>query len=201
MLKIQTHRSGKSGPENGERNEGQGRRRQITIGESASEYSGGQLRRNDAGDQDCETDIPEPVQYEDRPERFRAFPFAYRQMYCAAKTPHARKPKATVMPQIRRIGLMRSFLRIACKSLYISRRGESRSQLMIESASETRANIARYVEEPGVCLATSSPEAPHGGGLHSCTAPRGNQLAHQPPRRALWRFHSPVAVNSIICGV
>src|SRR6202158_3556195 len=71
-------RFGQSGPESGERDEGQGRGCQITIGESASEYSGGQLRRNDTGDQDCETDVPEPVQHEDRPECFCAYPFAYR---------------------------------------------------------------------------------------------------------------------------
>jgi|SRR6266851_8253539 len=71
-------RFGQSGPESGERNERQGRCCQITIGEFASEYSGGQLGRNDAGDQDRETDVPEPVQHEDRPECFCAFPLAYR---------------------------------------------------------------------------------------------------------------------------
>ncbi len=43
--------------------------------------------------------------------------FARGQMYCAAKTPHARKPKATVMPQIRGIGMMRSFVRLVCKKV------------------------------------------------------------------------------------
>src|SRR5437660_1049820 len=66
------------GPESGERDEDQGCGGQITIGESASEYSGGQFWRNDAGDQDCKTDIPESVQHEDRSECFGAFPFAYR---------------------------------------------------------------------------------------------------------------------------
>src|SRR5438552_1839307 len=72
------HRPRQSGPESGERDEGQGRGRQITIGESTSESGGGQFRRNNAGDQDCETDIPESMQHEDRSERFCAFPLACR---------------------------------------------------------------------------------------------------------------------------
>jgi hypothetical protein len=83
-------KSGKTGPESGERDEGQGRGRPITIRESASERSSG-------------------------------------------------KPKATVVPQIRGIGMMRSSLRLACKSLYISRRGDSRIMDDSESPRLVRA--------------------------------------------------------------
>lgn len=46
---------------------------------------------------------------------------------------------------------MRSFLRLACKSFTFH--GEaSHAHKMIQIASEIRANIARYVEEPGICF-------------------------------------------------
>jgi hypothetical protein len=109
-------RSSQSGLESDERDEGQGRGYQITIGESPCEYSGGQLRRNDAGDQDCETDIPEPVQHEDRLECLCAFPFAYhRPNVLRGQNAPCKKTEGYSSPQIKGIGMMRSFLRLAMR--------------------------------------------------------------------------------------
>src|SRR5580658_1062985 len=71
-VKDPDQRHGQSGPESGKRDERQTRGCEITISESASECRSRQLRRNDAWDQDRKTDIPEPVQHEDRPKCFYA---------------------------------------------------------------------------------------------------------------------------------
>jgi hypothetical protein len=64
---------GPSGSKAGKRDQGQCGSYEIAISEAASKYGIRQLRGNHTWNQDCETDIPESVQYEKRSESFCAF--------------------------------------------------------------------------------------------------------------------------------
>jgi hypothetical protein len=131
-------------PKSRQRDKSQGRRCKITVGEIASEYSGGQLRCNHSRDQGCEPDIPEPMQHKNRSERSCAFSFANRRpnVLRGENTPSKKAESRTCAPDQR--NRHDAFLSSSASESLYSSQETNHAHVMIQTSCATRGKIADH---------------------------------------------------------